>query len=133
MPIVIDCSVAANWCLPDEDEEVAGHALALVSVDGMLVPPLFWYELRNVLIVGERRQRIEAADVAAALRLVAALPTRVEPAHDETLLLGLARSYLLSVYDAAYLELAKRTRSPLATLDRTLRRAAAAEAVEVVT
>ena len=38
--------------------------------------------------------------------------------------MDLARDHRLSVYDAAYLELAKRLKVPLATLDRKLRGAA---------
>ena len=41
----------------------------------------------------------------------------------------LARQRKLTVYDAAYLELAKRERLPLATLDRALEKAAVAEGV----
>ena len=44
----------------------------------------------------------------------------------------LARNHRLSVYDAAYLELALREGIPLATLDAGLRRAAAAEGVTLV-
>ena len=44
-------------------------------------------------------------------------------------LLALARARKLTVYDAAYLELAKRERLPLATLDRALEKAAIAEGV----
>ena len=42
----------------------------------------------------------------------------------------LAVMYTLSFYDALYLELAKRRRSVLATLDERLARAATAEGVE---
>ena len=41
----------------------------------------------------------------------------------------LARRHKLAVYDAAYLELAKRGGLPLATLDRGLEKAAIAEGV----
>lgn len=130
--VVVDSSVAASWCLPDEESGVAEAALRLVEAGGMLVPQLFWYELRNVLIVGERRRRIDAATSTAGLKRIAALPARVAEQHDETLLLSLARKHALTVYDAAYLELAKRTEVPVATFDQALRRAATAEAVQVV-
>ena len=44
-------------------------------------------------------------------------------------LMALARKRKLTVYDAAYLELAKREGLPLATLDRALEKAAIAEGV----
>ena len=43
--------------------------------------------------------------------------------------MALARKRKLTVYDAAYLELAKREALPLATLDRDLEKAAIAEGV----
>ena len=45
---------------------------------------------------------------------------------------GLAERFALSVYDAAYLELAQRHRLPLATLDRDLRTAATALGLTVL-
>ena len=45
---------------------------------------------------------------------------------------GLAERFKLTVYDAAYLELARRRQLPLASLDRDLRDAAAAAGVEVL-
>jgi predicted nucleic acid-binding protein len=44
----------------------------------------------------------------------------------------LARKHRLSVYDAAYLALAKTEGLPLATLDRALEAAARAEGIEIV-
>lgn len=132
MAVVIDSSVAASWCLPDEASGLSEAALRLVEAGGMVVPPLFWYELRNVLVVSERRGRIDVATSTAGLKRIAALPARIDDRHDETLLLTLARTHALTVYDTAYLELAKRIEAPLATFDKALRRVAAAEAVRVV-
>jgi predicted nucleic acid-binding protein len=53
----------------------------------------------------------------------------LEPAGDDASLMALARGRKLTVYDAAYLELAKREALPLATLDRDLEKAAVAEGV----
>jgi predicted nucleic acid-binding protein len=46
--------------------------------------------------------------------------------------LALAREHGLTVYDAAYLELALRRRAGLATLDRALARAARSAGVHVI-
>jgi predicted nucleic acid-binding protein len=51
---------------------------------------------------------------------------------EEDAVLRLARTRRLSVYDAAYLELAQREGLPLATLDADLRRAAAKEGVALL-
>jgi predicted nucleic acid-binding protein len=45
----------------------------------------------------------------------------------------LARKHRLSIYDAAYLQLAKQESLPLATLDAALASAATVEGIEIVT
>lgn len=45
--------------------------------------------------------------------------------------LALSRTYQLTVYDAAYLELARREGLPIATLDKSLRAAAGKAGVEL--
>ena len=132
MGIVIDSSVAACWALPDEYSELANRALDDVQTDGMNVPPIFWYEVRNVLIVNERRNRIVEKQVNEALTFLDKLPQRVDAAGDSDAIIRLARSHRLTIYDAAYLELALRRDAPLATLDRRLTEAARAEGVMVI-
>lgn len=57
MPFVLDASIAAAWFFPDEHDAVA-IAAALRLVEGTaLIPTLFWFEIRNLLLVGERRGR----------------------------------------------------------------------------
>jgi predicted nucleic acid-binding protein len=79
--------------------------------------------------MSERWNRITEAMSAAFLRDLALLPIRLETAGDGASLMSLARRRELTVYDAAYLELAKREGLPLATLDRGLEKAAVAEGV----
>jgi predicted nucleic acid-binding protein len=92
-----------------------------------VVPCLWWFEVRNTLVVNERRRRIAESDTAAFLLNLSRLRIRIDRAPDESAVLRLARTHRLSVYDAAYLELAHREGLPLATLDADLRRAAAGE------
>ncbi|MGA8582471.1 MAG: type II toxin-antitoxin system VapC family toxin [Roseiarcus sp.] len=90
---------------------------------------LFYYEIRNALLTNERRRRITGAMSAEFLRHLARLPIRLEPPGDDTSIMALARERSLTVYDAAYLELARRRALPLATVDRALEKAAIAEGV----
>jgi predicted nucleic acid-binding protein len=60
---------------------------------------------------------------------LARLPIRFAPSPDDDALMALARERKLTVYGAVYLELARRERLPLATVDRELKRAAIAEGV----
>jgi predicted nucleic acid-binding protein len=75
------------------------------------------------------RGRTTPQGSADFLRRLARLPIRVPPSPDDDALMTLARERKLTVYDAAYLELAKREALPLATLDRDLEKAAIAEGV----
>ena len=64
--------------------------------------------------------------------MLSELPIRLDHIPDGSVVLQLARSYRLTVYDAAYLELAQREDAPLATLDDALTRAAKAEVVPLI-
>jgi len=97
--------------------------------DPALVPTLWWFELRNALVVNERRGRITEQQTARFLRDVSRLAITVDHTPDESGVLTLARRHRLTVYDAAYLELALRAALPLATLDAMLVAAARSEGV----
>jgi predicted nucleic acid-binding protein len=129
MPFVIDASITACWALADEDNAVASLAFERIRLDEARVPSLWWFEMRNVLVVNERRGRVSEADTAAFLRGLARLSVTVDRSPDEAAVLALARRHRLTVYDAAYLELAQPDGIPLATLDAALVNAAKAEQV----
>ena len=132
MPFVIDASVAASWLLPDEDDPISGAAYRRLETDDAVAPSLWWVEMRNLLIVNERRGRIDARQTARSLTLLAALPINLDFAAEEGALMDLARRHRLTVYDGAYLELALRERLPLASLDGALRDAARAEGISLI-
>ena len=130
--IVVDNSVFLAWCLADGEEPTASGAMQQVAEAGGGAPRIWWYELRNALLVNERRGRIFSQQVSATLADSLALGISMDDQHDESRLLEIARRYELSVYDAAYLEVAFRRGFPLATLDPRLREAAQATGVAVV-
>ena len=96
------------------------------------MPSLWWFEIRNILVVNERRKRITESGTRSFLRGLNRIPIRVDRVPVEAEVLRLARAHRLSVYDAAYLELACREGLPLATLDRDLAGAARAENVPII-
>lgn len=132
MPFVVDASVTACWVFRDEDHPVADAALERLRTDEAMAPALWWFEVRNILVVNERRMRLTEADGAAFLRDLARLRVLLDRTPQESEVLRLARTHRLSVYDAAYLELAERNNIALATLDADLIRAARAEGVALV-
>jgi predicted nucleic acid-binding protein len=132
MPFVLDVSIAACWAFQDEDHPYATVAFARIRGDEAIVPSLWWFEVRNALVINERRKRITESQTSIFLRDLSRFLMRVDRLPEEAQLLYLARTHRLSVYDAAYLELAQRERIPLATLDVKLAAAAHAENVPLI-
>ena len=132
MMFVVDASVVACWYFPVESHPVADAASLAITKAHAITPELFWFELRNLLLVGERVGRNSQLETARFLKLVDVLPIEIDHQPDEGIVLGLARAYKLTVYDAAYLELALRRMLPLATLDNSIIRAAKAKKVELI-
>ncbi len=132
MPFVVDASVAASWLMPDESDPVADLALARLESDPGLAPAHWWFEIRNIFVTAERRGRLPGTQTERVLALLAKLPITIRHDADEDAILRLARTHGLTVYDAAYLDLAVRSATPLATLDRALVAAAKAEGVMLI-
>ena len=132
MGFVLDASVTASWFLPDEDDRDALEAWDRSATEEVWVPLHWWFEVRNTMLMGERRGRISEALTAHSLNRLSLLPIVIEARPDETEVLDLARRHRLTFYDAVYLELAGRKRVPLATLDVDLIAAARAERIPLV-
>lgn len=125
---IADSSVALAWIIGNQATDATRELLIEIRTGAtVLVPSLWFFEVANSLLVAVRRKLIspEARDSAVgffrSLRLV-----RDDEAADEAMLitLELAQRYGLTVYDAAYLELARRKMLPLATRDHALQSAA---------
>lgn len=100
-----------------------------LSDETAVVPGIFWHEMRNVLLVAERRGRISPDATERHLNRLRILPLVTDYDQDDAQNLALARRHALSSYDAAYLETAKRRGATIATLDAKLATAAAAEGI----
>lgn len=115
--------MALAWCFEDEATATIETLATLVAENGALVPSIFHLEVANVLLLALAKDRISATAVAGQLELLDAMALQVDTetsgrAWHETMDLG--RRYDLRAYDAAYLELAIRTGSVLATIDQPL-------------
>lgn len=125
---MIDASVTLSWLFEDESDPTAQQALDAVEKGTRIYVPGHWaLEISNALRMAEKRGRINDGDVIRIKSMLAALEPSVDDetsdhAFDDTF--SLARRYELTIYDAAYLELAIRQQIPLVTLDRDLRKAA---------
>ena len=133
MPFALDASIVLAWAFPDGQHPVADAALERLDTDDGAVPALWWFEVRSALITDERRQRLAQAATAEFLQRLSRLLIAVDYTPDESVLLDMARRYRLSVYDAAYLELAVRLGIPLTTTDSDLITAAPQAGVPLLT
>jgi len=133
MSIVIDSSVSLSWVFADETTPETETLLDLVRDEGGLVPSLWEYEVSNALLVAMRRGRLSQADAGRIMTLLRSINLRVvQTLLDMKQVFSLAHAHGLSVYDAAYLDLAISHDAPLATLDSALAQAAATAGVEVL-
>ena len=131
--IVLDASVTLSWCFPDEQTPSALGVLDLLKAGDQALVPAFWCsEVLNSLLVGERKGRISADQTRAFLEDLRALRPTLDDASLERVFedtQALCRQHGLASYDALYVELAMRSASPLATLDKNQRDAALAVGV----
>jgi predicted nucleic acid-binding protein len=135
MSLVLDSSVTLAWIYSEETTESIRHAIDLISQNGAWVPGIWRLEVANVLEMGVRRKRHDVAFRDSTLADLAQLPIHVDGETDQQAwqaTLRLAERHQLTLYDAAYLELALRRGLPLATLNEDLRRAAKNEKLSLL-
>jgi predicted nucleic acid-binding protein len=124
---VVDSSIALTWCFEDESTQAADALLVRLTNKGAHAPSLWPLEVLNALVTAERRGRITSKARHERIALLRALPIILDTetaGQAWTITNLLAERHSLTLYDAAYLELAQRLDLPLATLDIDLRAAA---------
>jgi len=135
MSLILDSSITIAWLYSEESTTATAEVESRVIQHGAWVPSLWRLEVANILEMGVRRRRHNAAFRDATLNDLALLPVNIDPETDRQAwgaTIHLAERHRLSLYDAAYLELALRRTLPLATLDAELRKAATAEKVSLL-
>ena len=135
-PIVVDSSIGIGWIHPGQANDLTRHLLQEAKNGTAIYVPELWHlEIANTLLVFVRRKLLTEAQRQAGLTLLSQLRVIVD---DETNRLAfstvseLAVQYTLSVYDAAYLELARRKSLPLATRDEALKAAAKRSGIKLL-
>ncbi len=134
---VLDNSVAMRWLLKSEKpagQEYAETVLKRLSDHTALVPNLWRLEAANVLLNAQKKHDITGVETERFISQLEKLPIQVDPETDRQALgrtFALAKTYKLSSYDAAYLELAVRENLALATLDMYLLKASKKANVDI--
>ena len=124
--------MAAVWLYDDESEILAETVLTQLMSEEGYAPLLWQYEIRNLLLMGLRRSRIDDEMMTERLKAVETLPIIIDTEANLEAAVSLAQKHRLSFYDALYLELACRRNAKLATLDKALFGAADIEGVAFV-
>lgn len=130
---VLDASVALSWCFEDQQTPFTEATLAALKGNASpVVPPLWMYEILNVLALARRKHLMDKATAATLWGKMSRAAEVVENAGDTAnKIMELSERHGLTAYDAAYLELAFRESLPLATLDDDLKKAARAAGVRL--
>ncbi len=126
MTIVVDSSISLAWIYTGEMTLPVQQVFDRVITGRAWVPAIWRLEIANSLLMAVRRGRVDAEFRDEALTDLALLNITTDPDTDVfawSTTLRLADRYRLTLYDAAYLELAQRRGLPLATLDQELRAA----------
>ncbi len=133
---VVDASVAVGWVHPSQATGLSTHLLdEIESGARFLVPSLWFLEIANALLVLQRRKRLNENERRAALSRLRLLNPVVEAIPDRRVFVeisSVAFDFGLSVYDAVYLDLAKRRSLPFATQDTASERAASKAGVKTI-
>ena len=133
---VTDASVAVAWVHPAQATQQTRLLLQAVYDGAPVEVPAIWpLEISNALLVLVRRKKLFEAERQAALAALQRVAVKIDHEMSSlafTKLSAIASDYQLSVYDAAYLELAQRRKLPLACKDGPLREAATRADIKVL-
>jgi len=134
---VLDASMALAWLFPRKDAAeaaLADQALNELDYEEFLVPSIWYGEVANSILRGERKGIVTQPQTTAflvELDLADIVTETDSPKLRQSAVLALARGHGLTAYDAMYLELALRRGVPLATFDQKLAEAARAAGGQV--
>lgn len=125
---VADASVGVSWAVPSQGSDRANDLLdQIISGTPFVVPALWPFEVGNALLTLQRRGKIDPAHCTRARTALQHLNPLIDDEGQRRALAvvwQLADDHGLSLYDAAYLELAQRKGLALASRDAGLNRAA---------
>lgn len=124
---VLDCSMTMAWCFEDEGNEYTDAVLDSLKDAIAIVPTIWSLEVANVLLLSKRKKRITEIQAASFIDALSTLPIAIDQtttARSMHSIFTLATQLDLTIYDAAYIELAIREKIPLLTLDKELIKAA---------
>lgn len=132
---VADASVTVSWVYESQATEETDWLLnEVISGVIVVVPPLWFLEVANALLIAQRRRKLSAAFRRAVLKTLDALGVEVDEEGHRVAFQRtseIAEKYGLTLYDAVYLQLAIRRKLPLASRDKALIAAAKKSGIKI--
>ena len=135
MSLVLDSSMTLGWLYADERTPAAVAIANRIAEFGCCVPAIWRLEIANSLQSNIRRGRINEEFRDRCIAELSSLAIEVDTETDRfawSTTLALSTQFRLTLYDASYLELARRREMSLASLDKDLRAAAQSLGVELL-
>jgi predicted nucleic acid-binding protein len=133
---VVDSSVGVGWVHPSQATELTKHLLEEAKNGAAVNVPALWHlEIANGLLVAVRRKLMTGAQRELGLTFLSQLQIVIDDESNRlafSTISEIAARYSLTVYDAAYLELARRKSLPLGTRDEPLRAAAKKSGIKLL-
>jgi predicted nucleic acid-binding protein len=133
--LVVDASMTIAWLFRDERSDLPQAVLRRVAAEGAAAPSIWRLEVANVLRNSVRRGRCSDDYASRCLQRLGRLRIIVDGETDRHAwgaTRAVSREHNLTLYDAAYLELAVRLGQPLASRDVALLNAARAVGIDAV-
>lgn len=133
---VVDASVGFAWVYPSQASAETDALLDHIEAGAIVVAPGLWFlEIANGLLAAQRRKLLTGSERKSALEMLSRLRVTVDEDSSHAAFhktSTLAEKYRLSVYDAAYLEVALRRQLALGSRDGALRSAAKRSGVKLL-
>ena len=117
--LVVDASAALAWLLPSQATERSSAFIVHLPDFDLIAPAIFEWEVLNILNL-YRGRRMSEQGYGGALEALAAANIEVAPAQSPQRLSAFAVAEGLSLFDAAYLDLAKARGAELVSRDEAL-------------
>jgi predicted nucleic acid-binding protein len=128
MRFVLDASVTLSWFVDRPVAPYAAHVKQLLLKESQAVVPVIWrLEVANGFVMTERGLSLpsDTTEMLQALDVVLQSIETISDSVSMRQIIATSREFRLTAYDAAYLELARAQKLPIATLDRRIKAAAA--------
>jgi predicted nucleic acid-binding protein len=131
---VVDASMFGPLFFEDEADELFEDLPELISGEHCIVPQHWHLEVTNQILSGLRRKRMTSKMAEQAVAQIDLFPITTDDKTAQRIAesYSLASKHGLTVYDAAYLELAIRRHMTIVTYDNALRKAALAENIALL-